>query len=510
MLIKSIILKNFRGYKNETSVEFSNLTAFKGKNDVGKSTVLEALDIFFNEGKGIISLDKSDINKEANNEGDTEIIIGVEFHNLPNEIIIDTENTTTLKQEYLLNEAGHLTIIKKYPNAGKDKVFIRALHPNNINCNNLLQMKQSDLKTKIKELGVKCDKTKNAIMRNAIWNYYIDNLELKTTEIDANKDETKNIWEKLKAYLPVYSLFQSDRSNSDHDKEVQDPLKEAVKQIFKEEEVAKRCQEIAEIVTQHLCKVSGKTLEKLREMNPALANNLNSQIPSPSDLKWPDIFKSVSITGDNDIPINKRGSGVKRLILINFFRAQAERRQNESHAPGVIYAIEEPETAQHVAHQLLLIDALKKLSELPDTQVIITTHNSFILKQLNFENLRLINDLDDRKSLIMVEPSELPYPSINEISFTAFDEISEEYHDELYSHIIDADWLEEYKLNKQTKNYIRINKNGEQIIEQKNISEYIRHQIHHPENKLNTIYTKEELRQSIIDMRTFINQKRQA
>ena len=150
MLIKSIILKNFRGYKNETSVEFSNLTAFIGKNDVGKSTVLEALDIFFNEGKGIISLDKSDINKEANNEGDTEIIIGVEFHNLPNEIIIDTENTTTLKQEYLLNEAGHLTIIKKYPNAGKDKVFIRALHPNNINCNNLLQMKQSDLKTKIK------------------------------------------------------------------------------------------------------------------------------------------------------------------------------------------------------------------------------------------------------------------------------------------------------------------------------------------------------------------------
>mgnify|MGYP000273580393 FL=1 len=168
MLIKSIILKNFRGYKNETSIEFSNLTAFIGRNDVGKSTVLEALDIFFNEGKGIISLDKSDINKEANNKGDTEIIIGVEFHSLPDEIIIDTENTTTLKQEYLLNEVGNLTIIKKYPNAGKDKVFISALHPSNINCNNLLQMKQSDLKAKIKELGVECDKTKNAVMRNAI------------------------------------------------------------------------------------------------------------------------------------------------------------------------------------------------------------------------------------------------------------------------------------------------------------------------------------------------------
>lgn len=510
MLIKSIILKNFRGYKDEISVEFDNLTAFVGRNDAGKSTILEALEIFFNEGKGIIAIEKSDINKSSSLDGDTETIIGVEFKDLPKEVIIDADNITTLKQEYLLNDDGNLTIIKKYLNAGREKVFIRAQHPSNIECSCLLQMKQTELKAKIKELGLDCDKTKNAVMRKAIWNYYIDTLDLRTKELDANKDETKNIWDKLKAYLPVYSLFQSDRSNSDHDKEVQDPLKEAVKQILKEEEVTRKCQEIANIVTGRLCEVSGETLEKLREMNPELANNLNSQIPSPSDLKWADVFKSVSITGDNDIPINKRGSGVKRLILINFFRAQAERKQNEAQAPGIIYAIEEPETAQHVAHQLLLINALKNLSTLENTQVLITTHSSLILKQLKFENLRLINDSDDNKKITMVEPSELPYPSINEISFTAFDEISEEYHNELYSHIIDENYLGEYLQNKETKDYIRVNKNGLKITERKPLSEYIRHQIHHPENTLNAHYSKEELRQSIIDMREFINQKRQA
>lgn len=51
MLIKSVTLKNFRGYRNETTVLFSNLTTFVGRNDIGKSTILEALDIFFNEGK---------------------------------------------------------------------------------------------------------------------------------------------------------------------------------------------------------------------------------------------------------------------------------------------------------------------------------------------------------------------------------------------------------------------------------------------------------------------------
>ena len=48
MRLKQIKINNFRGYKDETIVDFDNLTAFIGKNDVGKSTILEALEIFFN------------------------------------------------------------------------------------------------------------------------------------------------------------------------------------------------------------------------------------------------------------------------------------------------------------------------------------------------------------------------------------------------------------------------------------------------------------------------------
>ena len=53
MQIKTVKLKNFRGYKNETTINFENLTVLVGKNDSGKSTVLEALDIFFNDGKNL-------------------------------------------------------------------------------------------------------------------------------------------------------------------------------------------------------------------------------------------------------------------------------------------------------------------------------------------------------------------------------------------------------------------------------------------------------------------------
>lgn len=65
MRIQSLKIKNFRGYYDEILINFDNMTAFVGKNDIGKSTVLEALDMFFNDGKGIIKFDKNDVNIES-------------------------------------------------------------------------------------------------------------------------------------------------------------------------------------------------------------------------------------------------------------------------------------------------------------------------------------------------------------------------------------------------------------------------------------------------------------
>ena len=52
--------------------------------------------------------------------------------------------------------------------------------------------------------------------------------------------------------------------------------------------------------------------------------------------------------------------------------------------------------------------------------------------------------------------------------------------------------------------YIRLLPNGAERQEQKILSEIIRHQIHHPENKRNQHYTGDELHESIRLMRDFI------
>lgn len=521
MKLKKMTVENFRGYKEPTSILFNDLTTFIGPNDIGKSTVLEALDIFFNDGKGVVKLDKKDINVDLLNEN-SDVKITLVFTDLPEKIIIDTSNETELEKEFLLNKDGDFEVEKVFKNAATTvtaiKVYIKAKHPTNTNCKDLLLKKNTDLKKIVEQLKLDCDKTKNATMRSAIWQYYESDLQLNETSIDvASKDgDIKAVWTKIQNYLPHYSLFQSDRKNCDTDDEVQDPLKEAVKQILSDSELQSQLNQVAEKVKEKLQEVADLTLEKINEMNPEVANSLHPNIPSPEALKWADVFKGLSISGDGDIPINKRGSGVRRLILLNFFRAEAERKKTEKNSPSIIYAIEEPETSQHIQHQIKLVAALKALAERDGIQVILTTHSSDIVKKLSFSDLRLLSrDKDSNKVEVMnVEKKTLPYPSLNEVNYVAFGDASEEFHNELYGFLQAKATAEDSGNEKEkefekwllakgaklTKNWIRIVKGTPLQPYDVTLQTFIRNSMHHPENTENQPYSAEELKSSIIEM----------
>lgn len=187
MRIKSLYLDNFRGYESPTSIDFESLTAFVGKNDIGKSSILGALYIFFETGKSI-TMDKNDINKKNATKNKNDIIIGVEFESFSDEIIIDETNKTTLSSEYLLTSDETLFIVKHYSCGGKPKIFIKANHPTNPNCSNLIYKKQKELKSLAEQLGLSCDKTKNAEMRKAIWAHFSNALELREQELEVSAD----------------------------------------------------------------------------------------------------------------------------------------------------------------------------------------------------------------------------------------------------------------------------------------------------------------------------------
>ncbi len=396
MRLEKLILKNFRSYSSIVEIPISNLTTLIGKNDIGKSTILEALEIYFNN--DIIKIDLDDLSKGST---DDEIIISCVFSDLPNEIILDSCNETSFDKEYLLNDEKKLEIRKVYKMTStkpKESIFINCMHPSLEKYSDLLLLKNSDLKKRAKELGINEDlysASVNAEIRNAIWcNKSKEELRLQETNIPVDKEGVKDIYSQIQKYLPIFALFQSDRPSRDDDKEVTNPLNIAIKQALKE--VQDQIDTIKNQVKGYACETATRTLNKLKEMDKEIAESLVPEFKS--EPKFDSLFK-LTIKSDDDIPINKRGSGVRRLILLNFFRAEAERTLNENNKDSIIYAFEEPETSQHPDYQLLLLDAFKSLVINPNCQVLFTTHTPALASRAPLDGLRFIHDEEGIKKI---------------------------------------------------------------------------------------------------------------
>jgi hypothetical protein len=315
-------------------------------------------------------------------------------------LIIDADFPTTLADEHLLNEHGKLEIHQVFNTDLKTVkplgTFAYALHPNSPGRDDLLLLKNAELKTRATELGISLDGVNlrvNTQIRRCLWESS-DPLAFQTKEIPLDVETAKKIWEQLKKYLPSFALFKSDRSSTDQDSEAQDPMKAAVKEALKSKEAELTA--ISDYVEKEVKVIAEQTLEKLREMDEALASELNPVFTPPN---WANVFK-IKLTSEETIPLNKRGSGVRRLVLLNFFRARAEQNAISSESPSVIYAIEEPETSQHPNNQIVLINAFQELAEYPERQVIITTHTPALARLVPTNCLRYIcYDGDDCRAV---------------------------------------------------------------------------------------------------------------
>ena len=384
MKLKQLKLSNFRCYRDETVVDLDELVVFVGRNDAGKSTLFEALDIFF-EGKSAPDRDDVSVNSDT-----SRVTITCVFSEVPSEIVIDAQHITDLASEHLLNAKDRLEISKVYDcglaRPKLSSVYARAMHPSVPGYDDLLSLTNNQLKQRAASLHVELDginQSVNTELRRAIW-AHADDLQLQEIEVELKSEAAKKIWDQLKKSLPVFALFKSDRPSTDQDAEAQDPMKAAVKEAIRAQEDI--LNEIAESVKSEVQEIANRTVAKIQEMDPDLAKELT---PRVSTKNWDTLF-SVNLTGDEDIPINKRGSGTRRLVLLNFFRAKVE-QDVEGSDSGLIYAIEEPETSQHPHNQVMLVKALEELVESSGCQVFISTHTPVLARRFNQDTLRLVS-----------------------------------------------------------------------------------------------------------------------
>ncbi|ABM95947.1 ATP-binding protein [Methylibium petroleiphilum] len=397
MRLKSVAIKNFRCYREEATVQLDELTTFVGKNDIGKSSVLEALEIFFNN--DVVKIEAGDANVYS---GDSRLSITCEFSDLPASLTLDAGAVTTLADEHLLTADGTLKIQKIYDCKTKTpsvEVFLVAHHPTADGVAGLLDLKEKELQALIKAKGLAVQLKGNPGMRKALWDAEADlKIAEVTLALTKPKEDSKRIWEQLESHLPMFALFQSDRSSRDSDGEVQTPMKAAVAAAIAEVQdeidlIQKRVKEKAEEIAQ-------STHKALKAIDPNLAKELTPQFTPPTTAKWTGLF-SVNMDTDDGIPLNKRGSGVRRLVLVSFFKAAAERRMaSGGNTRSIIYAIEEPETAQHPNNQKILIESFKALAGESGYQVLLTTHSPGFAAELPTDSIRFVTrDANDNPKI---------------------------------------------------------------------------------------------------------------
>lgn len=404
MKLKQLSVENFRCYKTRTTILFDEMTTIVGRNDAGKSSLLDALDIFFNDKFP----DKNDAAKGGNAKA---VQISCTFIDLPTQLVLDETAPTSLSGESLLNAAGELEVSKIF-NCSIEKpklvsLRVRAVHPGAADAKDLLALKIDELKERAQKVGVDMDAVNKSVkkdLREAI-RAMIGNLQLGEADIVLSGDgvdekgNLPKIWDGLKLALPLFALFKSDRQSSDQDPEAQDPLKLAIREAVAEK--AAELQVVMTHVEQEVKKVADLTLRKLQEMDPGVAATLDPKFEKPN---WSTLIKA-SITGDDEIPLNKRGSGVRRLILLNFFRAKAEQAVKTKQAHSTIFAVEEPETSQHPHNQRMLMRALQQLA-IGDDQVIVTTHTPMLARAVPSKNLRFLVKAADGSRTIEVGGSD--------------------------------------------------------------------------------------------------------
>ena len=234
------------------------------------------------------------------------------------------------------------------------------------------------------------------------------------------------------------------------------------------------------------------------------------------ELKIDSFFKSASIFIDDgvDIPMSEKGNGMQRSVALALLQVYAEelaRDEERGQTKPFYLLIDEPELCLHPKGQTKLLEALLEISK--TKQVFLTTHSPYFLVTPYLSNVGLfifrkegISNIVEDASLEKMFPWS---PTWGEINFKAYKLPTVELHNELYGKLqYDCgrfnengfeQWLQDKNIQR-TKQWIRERNGVAQTPTDVTLQTFIRNHIHHPENRQNTLYTEDELKQSIEEM----------
>lgn len=397
MFIKRVRIQNFRCLQ-DVEVYFDDITTFIGPNGVGKSSVLRALDWFFN-GDKTSSLTDDDVFSGAPSD-QRRISVEVEFHKLTT---ADREALT----KYTSDGVDTVVIWRRWEN-GVDKITGKALaYPafekvREQQGATAQRKAYTELREANPDLGLpSAGSAPAAEAEMASWErQHID--QLQEAEIPGNNLFGFNGQATLSGIFDFILVTADLRANE----ETQDSkstilgkiLERAVDRSAADTALAELSGELqgkhALIQTEHFGPQLQTISKELSDEVAAFTSGRTVRVSARDvDLKPARTQFRVSVLDDTvETQVDRQGHGFQRALLISTLKLLAQRGA-ASEANGVIcLAIEEPELYQHPVQARAFATVLRSLASdsAQGIQVSYATHSPFFIEPRHFEQVRRI------------------------------------------------------------------------------------------------------------------------
>ena len=383
MQIYDISIRNFRGIRLLENLRVGEINSFVGKNDSGKSNILKALDLFFNE-----KFDSNDVYKGIADGEKTELILRFNPPKEINKLATDEEGKIKLRKTFEFNSAGK--VVKGF------SYFCYDI--NDENFSNCWGLKESDINNCGSQLGLDFSRSGRGITNLS----KIEEIDAATSElgrVEKEYNDANTYLKNLKKQydfidIPLFSLFDAEQDLNVSSTSFQNQFKPIAQESLDNNseltsQIEKNVQNDLENEFSIITELMKKNVPDLEKINTYLNCNWKNLVKFDLSLK----FSSEKF----DIPISNKGTGFKRLLMVAYFEYLAQKNSKRYQ----IFGIEEPETFLHPALQKDLLDSIIELSD--NNQFFLTTHSPVFAGATKKSNITVVRKENEQSKYFNFE-----------------------------------------------------------------------------------------------------------
>ncbi|HVJ49636.1 ATP-dependent nuclease [Desulfitobacterium sp.] len=425
MKIESVRIENFRSFKDET-IKFDNYTCLVGSNGAGKSTVLNALNVFFRQNKDS-KTDLSKLTKEDFHHKNTDdpVKITVTFTEISDSA--KDELSDYVRQDKLIvssvanfDSTTDCAVVKQFGNRLGFNEFRKFFEEekSGAKVSDLKEIYSTFQKT-YRDLPAPGGKT---AMVDALRKYEANHSEgcILIPSEDQFYGVSKGV-NKLASYIQWVFIAASKDAIEESEESKTSALGQLLGRTVRSkvnfsEKVSKlkkdaqeEYQRMLDVEQSALDSISTTLKEKLESWShPGITAQILWKQDSEKSIKVEEPWAYIRI-GERGFEgdLARFGHGLQRSYMLALL--QELTTISDETIPTLIMGIEEPEIYQHPPQAKHLAEVLNDLSE-NDSQILICSHSPLFIPGNNFETIRVVREKDNPSTSYI---SQLSYENLS-------------------------------------------------------------------------------------------------